>query len=204
MDLFGLFRRRPPIRTIDDLADFIDQHAAFLVQKGIYEYSSARAGHYAKVLFAEPTFIEMADRARWQAYPLGLAMVGEAVEGVLRPQVGEDRRGALDRLIALVLSVFDRYPTPSSLRESAWREARRELAHRLDLVGLHPPKRAKDIPEPYVLSYFALIPIDEKLRRADLPALRGYLQVTLCNIHDELTERIHAPAIAATLHIGSH
>ena len=55
------------------------------LQKGIYEYSRARAGHYAKVLFGEPEFIEAVDRARWRAYPLGLAMVAELVEGVLRP-----------------------------------------------------------------------------------------------------------------------
>ena len=48
-----LFRPRPPIRDREALADFIDSQSAFIVQKGIYEYSRARAGHYAKVLFAE-------------------------------------------------------------------------------------------------------------------------------------------------------
>src|SRR6266571_5178111 len=111
MGLFDLFRR-PPIAEIDELADFIDQNAAFLVQKGIYEYSRARAGHYAKVLFAELEFLEAVERSRWQAYPLGLAMVGELVEGVLRRHTGEDRRRALDALAAVVLAVFDRYPVP--------------------------------------------------------------------------------------------
>ena len=40
------------------LADPIDRQSAFLMQKGIYEYARARAGHYAKVLFAEPGFQE--------------------------------------------------------------------------------------------------------------------------------------------------
>ena len=54
MKLFEkLFRPRPPIRDREALADFIDAQSAFIVQKGIYEYSRARAGHYAKVLFAE-------------------------------------------------------------------------------------------------------------------------------------------------------
>ena len=74
------------------LADFIDRNAAFVVQKGIYEYSRARAGHYAKVLFREPEFQAAADESRWRAYPLGLAMVAELVEGVLRPAAGEDRQ----------------------------------------------------------------------------------------------------------------
>ena len=54
MGLLDMFRRAPPIRDGQSLADFIDRNAAFVVQKGIYEYSRARAGHYAKVLFREP------------------------------------------------------------------------------------------------------------------------------------------------------
>ena len=70
------------------------------------------------------------------------------------------------RCCALVLSVFDRYPVPAPLGEEAWREARAELARRLQLIGLHPPKRAKDVAEPFAQSYFDLMPIHEKLRAA--------------------------------------
>lgn len=96
MSLFGFLRRRPLIRDAQQLADFIDRNAAFLVQKGIYEYSRARAGHYSKVLFREPEFRQAVEHARWTAYPLGLAMVGEVAEGVLRPHIGADRRAVLD------------------------------------------------------------------------------------------------------------
>src|SRR5262245_55551693 len=114
MGLFSIFRTRPPIRACHELAQFIDEQSAFLVQKGIHEYSRARAGHYAKVLFSEPEFRDALDQLRWTAYPLGLAMVGELVEGVLRPLSGEAERGQrLETLQALVLSVFDRYPTPA-------------------------------------------------------------------------------------------
>jgi len=202
MGLFGLFRRPPPIAEIDELADFIDQNAAFLVQKGIYEYSRARAGHYAKVLFAELEFLEAVERSRWQAYPLGLAMVGELVEGVLRQHTGEDRRRALDALAALVLTVFDRYPIPALLGDVAWTQARCDLARRMDLIGLHPPKFAKDIPEPFIDSYFALMPIHEQLRGRDFPAIHSFLKVTLCNIHDELTKRVDAAAVAGALCMG--
>src|SRR5688500_20382699 len=78
-----LFRPRPPVRDREALADFIDAQSAFIVQKGIYEYSRARAGHYAKVLFAEQGFAKSVEHSRWQAYPLGLSMVGEMVEAVL-------------------------------------------------------------------------------------------------------------------------
>ena len=57
MGIFDLFRPRPPIRNVAELGQFIDQNAAFVVQRGIYEYSRARAGYYAKVLMVEPEFL---------------------------------------------------------------------------------------------------------------------------------------------------
>ncbi|KRP94482.1 MULTISPECIES: hypothetical protein [Bradyrhizobium] len=193
------FRPRPPIGDRKALADFIDAQSAFIVQKGIYEYSRARAGHYAKVLFAEEGFAQAVERSRWQAYPLGLAMVGEMVEGVLRPHAGMHRRAVLDQMILVVLSVFDRYPVPPSLGEDAWLEARRELEQRLDLVGGHAPKRVMDIPEPLAETYFAMMPIHEKLRGRDFETIRNYLRVSLCNIHDELVDRIDAAAVTNRL-----
>lgn len=199
MGLFDMFRRRPPIRDLPALADFIDQNAAFLVQKGIYEYSRARSGHYSKVLFGEEGFRAAVEESRWRAYPLGLAMVGEVVEGVLRPRVGDERRAALDALTSLVLSIFDRYPVPAVLSESAWRDARDELERRLGLVGTHAAKPAKDIPEPFAETYFSLMPIDRKLRASEFPTIRNYMRVTLCNIHEEFSKRADASMLAATL-----
>ena len=198
MKLFeSFFRRRPQISDQEALAEFIDAQSAFIVQKGIYEYSRARAGHYAKVLFAEEGFASSVEHARWQAYPLGLAMVGEMVEGVLASACRRCSAGEiLDQLIAVVLSVFDRYPVPPSIGEEAWLAARRELAQRLELVGGHAPKRVMDIPEPLAETYFAMMPIHEKLRGRDFATTRNYLRVSLCNIHDELIERMDRAARA--------
>jgi hypothetical protein len=198
LGFLGFFRARPPIRDAQALADFIDEHAAFLMQKGIYEYSRARAGHYAKVLFRESGFQEAVERSRWCAYPLGLAMVAELVEGVLRPHC-VDRHMQLNALSALVLAVFDRYPIPASLGEQAWRQARAELARRLQLIGLHAPKRAFEICEPWTDTYFNLMPIYEKLRGPDYPTIRNYLRVTLCNIHEEFSKRMDADALVGML-----
>src|SRR5712691_4705503 len=107
MGLLDIFRRPPPIRDVPALAEFIDGNAAFVVQKGIYEYSRARAGHYAKVLFREPEFLQAVEQSRWRAYPLGLAMVTELVEGILTKAGEGDRRFRLDALIELTLSIFD-------------------------------------------------------------------------------------------------
>jgi hypothetical protein len=201
--LFGLFRRQPPVRDLGELADFLDAQAAFVTQKGIYEYARARAGHYAKVLFREPMFLEAVERSRWSAYPIGLAMVVELVEGILRPPRDAERWQAVTVLSEMTLSVFDRYPVPALLGDGAWGEARSELARRLKLIGLHAVKHAKDVPEQYAQAYFDLLPIHEKLRGRDFPTTRNYLRVTLINIHDEFSRRADVPALASALRQAS-
>ena len=194
-----LFRRPPPIRDLDALADFVDAQSAFITQKGIYEYSRARAGHYSKVLFAEEGFAWSVERARWQAFSLGLSMVGEMIEGVLAPGAGTQRRELLDRLTQVVVSVLDRYPVSPAVGEEAWQQARSDLAHRLDLVAGHAPKRVMDIPDPLAEAYFAMMPIHEKLRGRDFTTTHNYLRVSLCNIHDEFVARADLPALRQAL-----
>jgi hypothetical protein len=199
MNLLSFLRRRPPIATADALADFIDRNAAFLVQKGLYEYSRARAGHYAKVLFGEKGFQDAVELSRWRAYPLGLAMLTEAADGLLRPAAGEASPRILDALRSIALSVFDKYPAPAALEHSDWGACRAELERRLQSIGLHPPKRAIDIPESFAKEYFDLMPIHEKLRSAEFPTTRSYLRVTMCNIQDELQKRLDVQTLARTL-----
>jgi hypothetical protein len=199
MNLWKIFRRSPPVRDVAGLADFIDAQAAFLVQKGIFEYSRARAGHYSKVLFGETGFLHAVEQSRWRAFPLGLAIVAEIVDGLLRARAGDERRVVLDSLSSLVLSVFDRYPFPAQLAKAEWLDARRELAHRLDLIGTHAVKFAKDVPEAFVDNYVALMPIHEKLIGHDHQTIRNYLRVTTCNIHEEFEQRADIPALVEAL-----
>ncbi len=195
MGFFDIFKRKPPIRDGAALADFIDANAAFVTQKGIYEYARARAGHYAKVLFSEKGFQEAADRARWRAYPIGLAMVAEVADNVLHQGRDIERLPSLQKLREIVLDVFDRYPPPAALDAQTWRDLRTGLVQRLDQLSLHPPKRAIDIPELYVQSYFDAMPIYEKLKKTDFHTTHSYLKVVLCNVHEELEKRIDLPAL---------
>ena len=56
-----------------------------------------------------------------------------------------------------------------------------------------------DIPEQWAQTYFDLMPIHEKLRGRDFPTTRNYLRVTMCNIHDEFSERLDVPAVMSAL-----
>jgi hypothetical protein len=202
MAFFGFFRRRPPIRAVAELADFIDEQSAHLVQRYIYDYTLARTGPYSRSLLTQPEFMQEVDRSRWGAYPLGLAMVGEMVEGVLRPHAGEERRAVLDPLNGLILGVFDRYDVPKQIGTGAWRAAREELSRKLDQIGTHPPKSVTDIPEPYAERYFNMMPFDKKLLTNDVPTTRAYLRLNLTHLRDELVKRMDAADMAAKLRRG--
>lgn len=203
MGLFNMFRQQPPIRDPEAVAEFIDANAALLIQKGIYEYARARAGHYAKVLFAEKEFLEAVERSRWQTFPLGLAMVAEVVDAVMWDKDRQARQDNLAALSEIVLTVFDRYSVPPVLGDAVWAEARAELERRLQMIGLHPPKWAKDVAAPFTEQYFAAMPIFDKLKKPDYPAIANYLKVMLCHIHDEFENRLDRAALPDLAHAYS-
>ncbi|MFZ5693090.1 MAG: hypothetical protein ACOY5F_17765 [Pseudomonadota bacterium] len=194
-----LLRRKPRLDTPQQLADFIDEQAAFLVQKGIYDYSRARTGHYSKVMLADAGFQTALNRARWRAFPLGLAMIGETVEALLAARGRGDRRSALDPLITLVLSVYDRYPRPAELTDEEWAAGRADLALHLERLSTHPPKRVIDIPVPFAERYFAMMPFDKPFLTADAPTARGFMQLQLIKVQEELMNRMDADAMLKQL-----
>lgn len=198
MGFFDIFRRPEPIAGSDAFIDFVDAQAAFLTQKGIFEYSRARAGPYGNVLFKDTVFLEELEKSRWVAFPVMLAMVSEAIEGVLRPAAGDHRDEVLRGVGAAALAVFDRYPIPAALSAS-WMEARRQLEHDLMLIGLHGIKRVMDIPIHYVDRYVASMPIHEKLRAKDAPTIHNYLKTNLCNVHDVFVQRADVPALVKVM-----
>jgi hypothetical protein len=126
-------------------------------------------------------------------------MVGEAVEGVLRPVAGDRRDRLLHGMRAAALAIIDRYPVPAVLSVDVWAEARRQLEHDLTFVGLHGIKRVMDIPLRYVDRYVAAMPIHEKLRAKDAPTIHNYLKANLCNVHDVFVKRADIPALVEIL-----
>lgn len=199
MGFWDFFRREPPVAGREALIDFLDKQAAFLAQKGLYEYSRARAGPYGNLLFSEKGFLAEIEKSRWIAYPATLAMVTEAVEGALRPAAGERRQPLLEGMTAAALTAFDRYPAPATLDSGVWTGLRQTLEHDLAVIGLHPVKRVMDVPGRYLDRYVEAMPIHEKLRAKDVPTIHNYLRTNLCNVHDLFVRRADAPALVAVL-----
>ena len=146
MGILDLFRRPAPIAGRASLMEFIDSQAAFLGQKGVFEYSRARAGPFGNILFRDDGFLAAVEVSRWQSYPLGLMMVGEMVEGELRRHAGDRAVDVRQEFAEVLLDVFDRYGTPLAVDAVAWQHARGEVAHAVGAASLHPIRRVADIP----------------------------------------------------------
>ena len=87
------------------------------------------------------------------------------------------------------------YPRRSALRVG---RSRAELATRRQQVGLHPPKRAIDIPEPYPRQYWDLMPIHKERGSRDFETTAAY-STDAVSRKDELARRADMAAMARLL-----
>ncbi|MEX2128230.1 MAG: hypothetical protein WD871_08305 [Xanthobacteraceae bacterium] len=202
MGILDWFKRPPPIADSAALVDFLDSHAAFMVQKGIFDYTRAIAGPSFSLLIRESVFAAAVDAARWKNYPLALSMVAEMVDGVLRPFASskEELGSALTRT---ALDVFDGYAVPAALGAEAWSAARLDLETRLKRITLHATKFAKDIPLPLAEAVFNGMPIHERLRGNHIEWVRNSLRSNLIRMHEEFSERADCAALVAMLGVAS-
>lgn len=198
MGLLDWFRRPPPIVDRASLGKFLDTRAAFLVQKGIFDYVRGRSGPFFTMMLEDEGFKLALEEARWKSYPLSLSVVTEMAYGVLLPLTGEPVR-LVGVLRGIALEVLDRYPVPAPLGEERWSALRTEMVQRIDGISLHPPKFAKDIPIPFAKTFFDNMPIAEKLRENDFEQIREQLRVNVISMHRDFNKYADLPRLAAAI-----
>jgi hypothetical protein len=201
MGFFDWFRRPPQINDRPGLLDFLDSRAAFLTQKGIFDFVRATSGPAFSGLIKERAFSEAVDRARWKSYPLSLAMVTEMVHGALRP-AASGAAPLAEALQGAAFAVIDRYPVPQAIGADAWAAARAELGVRVIHIGLHARKAVKDIPAPVANEFFVNLPIHERLRRQDDVWVTNNLRINLIRMWEEFDQRADAAALTEALGVA--
>lgn len=201
MGMFDWFHRPPPIANRAVLIDYLDTHAAYLIQRGIFESSRACTRMSFVRLMQEPEFIEAMDKSRWASYPLGLSIVAEMVHGALRPEASEPMPLA-EALQDTVFDAFDRYSVPVMLGAEAWMTARADLGQRVIGIALHPPKAVKDIPLAIAPQFFQQLPINEQIRGDDREIVTNNLRLNLIRMYDDFIGRADAAALAVELGVS--
>jgi hypothetical protein len=201
MGFLDWFRRPPRIDDRAGLTDYLDSRAAFVVQKGIFDFSRGAAGPHFSQLIKEPAYVEAVDEARWNSYPLALSAVVEMVHGVLLPAA----TGAMplaEALQGVAFAIVDRYPVPQAIGAEAWAAARAELGRRVIHIALHPPKAVKDIVLPIADQFFANLPIHQRLRGAYNEIVTNNLRSNLLRMHDDFTRRADVAALMGALDVA--
>jgi hypothetical protein len=198
MALFDIFRRGG-IRTLGELAAFIGEQAALLADKAVEDYAALRAGADAPAAMADAGLRAALDKARAEASPLALAMVGEMVEGTLRPVAEANEQAVREGLTALALECFDRRPAPNAAADDVRRAARSDVERALADTANRSAKPVAAIADAYASLFLALMPIHEKLGGDDFAALSGMLRTMLTAVRDKLAECAELANLAAQL-----
>lgn len=202
MGFLDWFRRSPPIDDRSGLVEYLDSRAAFLTQKGIFDFSRAAAGPSFSMLIKEATFAAAVDEARWKSYPLTLSCVVEMVDGVLRPLA----KGAMplaEALQAAAFEIIDRYPVPKPIEPAAWAEARNSLGLRIIHVALHPPKHVKDIPLQIAPQFYDNLPIHQRLRGSANEIVTNNLRTSLIRMREEFEGCANVAALVTALGVAA-
>lgn len=197
--LLNAFKKEPAVDSVGALEDFLDRHAAFIVQKCIFEYSRARSGTMSMALFKEKAFMEAIELSRWQNYPIGLGNVSEMVMNTLREHAGERQSLLVDRVVEASHAVTGRYRVPDGFPDGFWADVRAGLETRLRQAALAAPKPVKDIPNPTINTFFDQLPIHKNLRGHDHQLVQNNIRINLCRSYEAFVEALDAPALMADL-----
>ena len=203
MGLFDVFRRPPPIASLGDLDEFADSHAAFLVQKCVYEYARARSGTLSSALFKEKAFVAALERSRWGNYPICLGHVLLMVDAVMRRHATDRVAALTDGLVDVGARVTARYDVPAGMAPDFWASAHHYVEGRLRRASLAAPHPVKDIAKDDFRTFFDQLPIHESLRGYDFSLVRNNLRVNLCRAHETFLARLDGPVLLDRLTDGA-
>jgi len=200
---FKQWLRKPaPIRMVADLVDFLDGNAAYVAQRCLFEYARALAGYGWQPLMEEEGFRTAMERSRWLAYPIGLALVAEVVEGQLRLVVPGTAPRVLEAIERSAGTALDRHRPPELIAPDEWAAAGERLRRRLGALQASPPLPVKDIAKPVAEEMHELVPIHPRLRGRDPYMVQNNLTVSLLQVHESFAARAEPePLLAALLSV---
>ena len=200
MAFFRRWWQKPlPIETVDDLVDFLDGNAAFVAQRCLFEYARALAGYGWQPLMEEEGFRTAMERSRWLAYPIGLGLVTEVVEGQLRLVLPGTAPQVLAGVKRAAMSGLARHQPPPLIAPETWRAAAERLQREVGALQSSPPLPVKDIAKPIADEMLGLVPIHPRLRGRDAFMVQNNLTVSLLKVHGDFAARAARERLLADL-----
>lgn len=190
--------RRPMIVTAEALGAFLGQNASLIAQKTIIGYCNVKTMLPLHELTREKRFAEALEMARWEAYAAALSDLFVVAEARLRTAA----RGREYDLVARLADLHDReltgHPVPAH-RAEGWNPDRAALRQRLTTAQLAPPRGMADISLTCAERIFSTLPIHERLREPDKPAIVANVQFLMVGMAHRFDAEIDSAAVVADL-----
>ncbi len=198
--LKNLFQRwrRPAITTGEALGAFLDQNASLISQKTIIGYCNVKTMLPLPELTKEQRFVDALEISRWEAYAAALADLFVVAEGRLRNAGVGPQYDLVARLADLHDAVLSRYPAPAHKSEG-WAGEAAALRQRLTTAQLAPPMAMADIALICAERIFSTLPIHERLREPDKPAVVANVQFMMVGMAHRFDTEIDSAAVTADL-----
>lgn len=170
-----------PIASVGDLADFLDRSAAQIAQKSVIGYCLVKTQLPVAELAKEKRFADAFDRSRWEAYAAVLADLVVVTEMYLRPAAGPRAGDLVDPLSRLYAAILARHPAPAHLSDG-WASLASAIAGRLEGAALAERPSIARVAETSAERLFETLPIHERLREPDKPAIVANVQFLMVGL----------------------
>jgi hypothetical protein len=190
-------KSRPPVATLDELADFLAAQSAYVSQRTVLEYCRARTGLNWDKLYREQAFVDSLEVCRWEAYAEVLAEVAELALILLRRQGPADPHAYLPGVVAATRAALLRHPVPG--HRTSWDAASAGIEQHLAQSLLATPRAVHLAGFGAADAIFVHLPIHPDLRREDREMFRNSVRFALCRVFDEMTRRLDVSALAQAL-----
>lgn len=193
----GFGRRERPVRGVEQLAEFLSRHAAFIAQKCADDYCRNKVGlsHYA--LGEEQAYRDALTVCRWEGYAAMLAGLVTVTQGfLLEAGVDDDRIEAA--LVALCHRILSGQPVPAH-RQQGWDDVIGELPGKLRAARARPPQPFAEIAAAAGRRLFEVLPIHQSHREFDEPVVIGAVHFNFVGFSDRLRRDVDAAKVGRDL-----
>jgi hypothetical protein len=190
-------KSRPPVATLDELAEFLAAQTAYVAQRTVLEYCRARTGLNWDKLYREQAFIDALEVCRWEAYAEVLAEVAELALIRLRRQSPAEPQAYMPGLVAAADAALLRHAVPA--HRTSWDDASAAIGQHLAESLLAAPRAVHLAGFGAADAIFAYLPIHPDLRREDREMFRNSMRFALCRVFDEMTRRLDVATLVQSL-----
>lgn len=187
--------RAPRISSSADFIAFLERSAWLVTQKTVIGYCTVKTNLPVHELAKDKPFADAYDISIRHAYAATLADIMEIALGYLMPYVRGCEAELAARLAQVHESLLSGHEAPTA---GGWGEEIAAERRRLKLAAASAPRPIRELTATSAERIVATLPIHERLRSPDTPAITASVQFMMVGRAHEF-ERIDLKAVAADL-----